>query len=61
MYRPGYNCFICGKVIDIPETATLTILGKHICYECEKAIVNLTMANRNYDFFKERIKRIIYN
>ncbi|MGE5571524.1 MAG: sigma factor G inhibitor Gin [Bacteroidota bacterium] len=43
---------MCGR----PGTDGPVILGKRLCAACERAIVDLDVGGRDYDFFVARIR-----
>lgn len=46
------TCLVCGR----PGTDGPVILGKRLCAACERAIVDLDVGGRDYDFFVARIR-----
>lgn|GEM_PF-1464819 len=46
-------CLVCGKRgVDGP-----VVLGKRLCANCERAIVNLDAGARDYDFYVAKIRQ----
>jgi len=50
------ECIICRKA----SGKGISILGKFICRECEKTLVNIEVDDEGYDWYKDMIKKNIY-
>lgn len=50
------RCFLCGKF----DYKGIIVNGERICRECEEKIVNSSVAHREYDEIKDKIKIILY-
>ena len=51
------SCYFCGCGISA-EDDRLTILGKVMCFSCEKKLVKMSVQDESYLRFKEKIKSI---
>lgn len=48
----GQPCLICGQL----AMEGTVVLGRRLCRDCEKAIMNLDACDGDYDFFVAKIK-----
>lgn len=45
------KCFICDKEVQ----DGIDVLGKFICEECQKRLINLSPFDKNYDFYRQKM------
>ena len=50
-------CFVCGA----SDSDGIILNGERICKACEEKIINTTVADSNYDIYKDKIKIILFN
>ncbi|SFC80170.1 sigma factor G inhibitor Gin [Clostridium uliginosum] len=50
------ECFLCSKT----KHNGIILNGEKICKTCEEEIVNLTNNNPKYDYYREKIKTILF-
>ena len=49
-------CFLCGK----KEGSGIILKGEKICFNCECEIINNSVINPKYHYFKDKIKGILF-
>ncbi|MBW6410338.1 sigma factor G inhibitor Gin [Clostridium sp. YB-6] len=50
------KCFVCSKFDD----NGIILNGKKICNRCENEIINLSIINPEYNYYKNKIKAILF-
>lgn len=50
------KCFVCSK----SEENGIILNGEKICSKCENEIIDLSVINPKYNYYKDKIKTILF-
>lgn len=60
LMKEAEKCFFCQKPIT-SEKDRLEIMQHAMCPECEKQLLSLPVGDKEYDLYKDKIKKIWFS